>query len=81
MERDIKSIILLLATQAMINLGVIEDPILKQIKLDIEGAEVFIQMIEVIDHKTQGNLTDEEIAYLHEVLDNLKKIAGQKNVG
>ncbi len=78
MKRDIKSIVLLLATQGMINLGEIIDPVTQEAKINLEGAEVFIQLLEELDVKTRGNLTQEEDAFLRDVLDNLKKIYDKK---
>ena len=79
MERDIKSIILLLTTQAMINLGVIDDPISQEKKVNIDGANIFIQLLQVLENKTRGNLTDEESKYLKEVLSNLEQIFQRVN--
>ncbi len=78
MEKDIKAIALLLTTQSMINLGEIEDPITKETRFDLEGAEVFIQLLGVLKEKTEGNLTPEEKNYLVEMLDNLEKVHEKK---
>ena len=51
MKRDIKSIILILATQCMINLGEIQDPVSKDIKSDLDGAELFIELLEELEKK------------------------------
>ena len=80
MKRDIKSIILLLATQGMINLGELNDPFSNESKLNLEGAEIFIQLLEVLEDKTKGNLTQEEDAFLKEVLGNLKKVYDKKSL-
>lgn len=74
MKRDIKSIILLLATQCMINLGEIEDPITKKRDIKLERAEVFIDLLDELELKTKGNLSDEENGFIKEVVDNLKKV-------
>ncbi len=78
MKRDIKSIILLLATQAMINLGEIKDPVSGESTVNIQGAEVFIQLLEELEIKTQGNLTDEEDVFLTDILTDLKKVYEKK---
>ena len=78
MKRDIKSIILILATQCMINLGEVEDPISKGISGNLEGAELFIELLEELESKTDGNLTDEEKKFLVGVIENLKKIYNKK---
>lgn len=77
-KRDIKSIIVLLATQGMINLGEIQDPISHTTKLDIKGARVFIDLLEVLEKKTKGNLTTEEEGFLTEILSNINKVYENK---
>lgn len=78
MKRDIKSIILLLATQAMINLGEIKDPVSNESILNLDGAGVFVELLEELEVKTRGNLTDEEDAFLTDILTDLKKVHDKK---
>jgi hypothetical protein len=78
MKRDIKSIIVMLATQGMINLGEIKNPISNETKSDLEGAEIFIELLEELKLKTRGNLTDDEENFLTEILSNLKKVYEKK---
>ncbi len=78
MDIDIKAIVLMLTSQCMINLGEIEDPISKQKVVKPEGATVFIELLEVLHDKTQGNLTDGEERFLSGALENLKKIFHEK---
>ncbi|NIM15125.1 MAG: DUF1844 domain-containing protein [Candidatus Aminicenantes bacterium] len=78
MEIDIKSIIVLLATQAMINMGEIQDPLTQEAKNDLEGASVFMQLLDVLELKTKGNLTPQEEAFLVEVKDNLDQVYNKK---
>ena len=78
MKKDIKSIILILATQCMINLGEIKDPISKDIKSDLNGAELFIELLEELEMKTKGNLTEGEKEFIIGVIDNLKKLYDKK---
>jgi hypothetical protein len=78
MKRDIKSIILLLATQGMINLGEINDPLTNEVKLNLDGAEVFIELLEELEVKTKGNLTAEEEGFLADILGNIKKVYDKK---
>lgn len=77
-KRDIKSITVLLATQGMINLGEIKDPISQQSKLDPEGALLFIDLLEVLQKKTSGNLTADEEGFLNEIVSNIKKVYEKK---
>lgn len=77
-RRDIRSIIVLLATQGMINLGEIKDPISNTHKIDLEGARLFIDRLEVLEKKTKGNLSTEEEGFLTEVLSNINKVYEKK---
>jgi len=77
-KRDIKSIAVLLATQGMINLGEIKDPISQQSKLDPAGARLFIDLLEVLQKKTGGNLTPDEEGFLTEIVSNIKKVYEKK---
>ncbi len=78
MEKDIKSIIVLLTGQAMINLGEVIDPVTGQTRNDPEGAYVFIELLEVLETKTKGNLTGAEASFLTEVRENLAKVYQKK---
>lgn len=78
MRRDIKAIILLLATQGMINLGEINDPVTNETNLNLDGAEVFIELLEELKEKTRGNLSAEEEIFLSDVLSNIKKVYDKK---
>jgi hypothetical protein len=78
MEIDIKSIIVLLATQAMINMGEIQDPLTQDAKNDLDGASVFMQLLDVLELKTKGNLTPREQAFLVEVKDNLDQVYNKR---
>jgi len=73
-KRDIRAIIILLATQGMIHLGEITDPLNGQKTINIEGARFFIDLLAELKHKTQGNLRNEETAFISDTLENLQKI-------
>jgi hypothetical protein len=78
MDKDIKAIIILLATQAMINLGEIQDPLTQESKNDPEGAALFIELLDVLETKTKGNLTAAEESFFAEVRENLDKVYNKK---
>ncbi len=78
MEKNLKSIVLLLTTQAMINLGEIDDPVLQKKNINLEGSNLFISLIKVLKEKTVGNLSEGEELFITEVIDNLKKIYESK---
>ena len=77
-KRDIRAIVILLATQGMINLGEIADPLNKQKTLNIEGARFFIDLLAELKRKTRNNLLKEETAFISDTLENLQKIIDQK---
>lgn len=78
MKRDINAIATLLATQSMINLGEIVDPLTKSTSQNLPGAKIFIDLVEVLKKKTAGNLSVEEEKFMKDVLGNLKKVYQNK---
>jgi hypothetical protein len=78
-KRDIRAIAVLLATQGMIRLGEIPDPFSGQADLDRVGAAFFIDLLEELQRKTQGNLLSDEAAFLGDVLENMRKIFKKKS--
>jgi hypothetical protein len=62
-----------LATQAQILLGVIENPITKKKEeVDLERAKGVIDLVATLDEKTKGNLTNEEGEFLTRILADLR---------
>jgi hypothetical protein len=47
-QRDIRTIVVLLATQGMIRLGEIPDPLSGRAALDAEGAKFFIDLLHAL---------------------------------
>ena len=58
----------MLATQTFLALGGVEDPETKKRYVDLDLAKHHIDMLVVIEEKTQGNLTDDEKKLLDEAL-------------
>ncbi|MEI6613311.1 MAG: DUF1844 domain-containing protein [Chrysiogenales bacterium] len=77
-KRGINAIVILLATQGMINLGEIADPLNKKKALNLEGAKFFTDLLAELKRKTQGNLLNEEATFISDTLDNLQKIINIK---
>jgi hypothetical protein len=77
-KRDIRAIAVLLATQGMIQLGEIPDPLNGQAVFDARGAQFFIDLLAELQQKTQNNLSADEAAFLDDVLANMRKIFSKK---
>lgn len=61
-----------LASAALIELGVVEDPQSHKKRKNIELARQHIDMLEMLKQKTQGNLSPEESKLMESVLTDLK---------
>ena len=66
------SYILMMYQSGLISLGKIENPITKKTHAEIEEAKSIIELIEVLEEKTKGNLTTEEDKTMKMVLDTLR---------
>ena len=71
-EPEISVIISSLATQALIGLGVMGHPISKKKEVDTESAKFSIDLLQVLQDKTKGNLTDLEKRFLETLLHDLR---------
>ncbi|MBN2399749.1 MAG: DUF1844 domain-containing protein [Candidatus Aminicenantes bacterium] len=78
-KRDIRAIVILLATQGMIHLGEIPDPLGGEKTVNIDGARFFVDLLAELKLKTRGNLLAEEAAFLSETLENLQKVIAKKS--
>ena len=81
MGKDFKSIVVLLLTQAMINLGEIRDPVRQSTTVSLEKGRIFIELLECLRQKTRGNLTEGEREYLEGVLKNIRLVYQRKSGG
>jgi len=61
-----------IATQAMIALGQVPNPITGKIEQRMKQAKHYIDMLAVLDEKTTGNRTTDESALLSEILHQLR---------
>lgn len=73
-EGDISfsSLLMSLATQALMQLGEMNPPEGSQVPVDPEGAKQTIEIIAMLSRKTKGNLSAEEATLLEEMLHNLR---------
>ena len=61
-----------IATQAYIQLGVVDNPLTKKNEQNIDQAKYTIDTLLVLEEKTKGNLNDEEKKYLENILNDLR---------
>lgn len=75
-ERELPStfsqLVIMLATSALQQLGQIPDPSGKQATVSLEGAQGMIDLLEMLEAKTKGNLDDAESKILRESLTMLR---------
>ena len=79
-EGNLAGLISMLATQALFSLGLLQMKGQEEKKPDLELAKYNIDMLETLDEKTKGNLTEEEQTVLSTTLSELRmgyvKVAG-----
>jgi len=71
-EASLLMLISMLATQATISLGGMADPITGKATVDFDQARHMIDLLQVIEDKTQGNRTPQESALLTRLLSELR---------
>ena len=59
-------------TQALMAFGKIPNPITKESLKNLDTARHFIEMLEMLEKKTAGNLADDEKKLLEEILHQLR---------
>jgi hypothetical protein len=60
LTQEFSTFILSLSSSAYIYLGILEDPVNKEKKVNLEGAKQMIDIIRMLKEKTKGNLTPTE---------------------
>jgi len=63
-----------LATQTMMALGLIGAPGAQQVMVNLDEAQVHLDMLDALREKTQGNLTAEESGRLDQALSELQRV-------
>jgi len=61
-----------LQMQAMMNMGKLKNPMTDKVEKNMEGAEVSIDMIDMLLHKSKEGFTDEEKKVLETVVSDLR---------
>jgi hypothetical protein len=71
-EVDFNFFILSLSSSAMMQMGVIPNPVTKKKEKNMEVAKQTIDIISILEKKTKGNLTQEEEQFLSAILYDLR---------
>jgi len=58
--------------QAMMQLGKIMNPVTNKVETELEGAQVTIDMLDMLKAKSKGNLSDDESKFIDQVIADLK---------
>jgi hypothetical protein len=61
-----------LASQALLYMGAMRDPMTGQVHQDLQQSQTMIEMLGMIEEKTKGNLAKEESDMLKQVLDEVR---------
>lgn len=69
---DFSSFVFSLSTSALIQLGIIKDPITKKVERNLSGAKQTINIINMLKEKTKGNLSSEEDTLIDTILFDLR---------
>lgn len=62
----------LFGTQAMMALGKLANPVTHKAEKNLPAARLFIDMLEMLEHKTDGNLVPDESKVLNATLTDLR---------
>ena len=71
-EASFRTLVGTLASQAIMGLGAMADPKTGRVIIDLESSQFSIDMLQVLEEKTKGNLTDEEKDEMTQVLSELR---------
>ena len=69
---DFTTIVSMLATQAMLNLGTLPNPMTGKTDRNLPQAKHAIDLVEVLQEKTKGNCNPQEVAMLQNLLHELR---------
>ncbi len=69
---DFSTFILSLSTSALMNMGLVENPVTKKTEKEMPVAKQTIDLIELLKDKTKGNLSDDEAQLMDGVLHELR---------
>jgi hypothetical protein len=65
-------LVVMFATSAMQQMGKLMNPVTKKVEVSLEGAEATIELLDMLEAKTKGNLDADEERLLKDTLMSLK---------
>ena len=71
-DADFKSFLSGLATQVLLCMGDVENPMTKQVEKNLPQAKYTIDLLQILKDKTKGNLEPAEIAQMSQLLPQLR---------
>jgi hypothetical protein len=71
-DASFRTLVGMLASQAIMGLGAMADPQTNRVIIDLEGARLSIDLLDVLEQKTKGNLDKEESQELTQMLAELR---------
>ena len=71
-DADFKSFLSGIATQVLLSLGDMENPMSKEVPKNLAQAKYSIDLLQILKEKTDGNLSDDEEKYLDAILYDLR---------
>jgi len=66
------SLVMMYSTQAMMAMGKLHNPMTGKIERDLDQAQIMIDLLEMVEERTKGNLTDDESRMLIGTLRDLR---------
>ncbi|MGY8756610.1 MAG: DUF1844 domain-containing protein [Phycisphaerales bacterium] len=71
-EPDFRGLLGILASQALMGLGMHQDPSGNGVMVDLEGSKFAIDLLEMLKVKTEGNVTEEESTEITQLISELQ---------
>lgn len=69
---NFSTFVLSLASATFIELGLVEDPLSKKMQINLPAAKQNIDLLQILQDKTRGNLDDEERGLLERILRDVR---------
>ncbi len=71
-EPNFRGLLGILASQALMGLGMHQDPSGKGVMVDLEGSKFAIDLLQMLQEKTNGNLSEEETTEIKQLTQELQ---------